>query len=236
MDRPVTDIPPLDPDDEMTTQEHTYLRLRAAIMTGALPPGHKLTIRGLADQLGLSQTPVREAIRRLSSENAIEVLENRRLRVPVMTPGRFDDLVQLRVALETHAARRCLPHISDHVIDQMTAIDTDLDELARQGEAVGMTRLNHAFHRAMYCACPDHAAMALIDSIWLQLGPFQRQLMAVAQHHYSVDHHKQILSALRRRDPEGLTAALQSDIRDGLTLAGRDLLAAHPSPRKRRPS
>lgn len=236
MDILVSDIPLLDQTEEMTTQEHTYARLRAAIMTGALPPGHKLTIRGLADQLHLSQTPVREAIRRLCSENAIEVLENRRLRIPVMTSARFDELVALRVALETHAALRCLPHLADRTIDALAAIDADLDELARQGDAVGMTRLNHAFHREMYCANPDQAAMPLIDSLWLQLGPFQRQLMAVAQHHYSIDRHKEILAALRRRDPAGLTEALQSDIRDGLTLAGRDLLAAAPSPRTRRPS
>jgi hypothetical protein len=71
----------------MTTQEYAYLRLRNAVMVGALPPGTGLTFRGLAEQLSLSPTPIREALRRLSSENAIKVLGNRRLRVPTDDPG-----------------------------------------------------------------------------------------------------------------------------------------------------
>ncbi|MDD7973845.1 GntR family transcriptional regulator [Roseinatronobacter alkalisoli] len=224
MDQKETSIPHVTRTDEMTTQEYAYLRLRSAIMVGAFPPGHKLTIRGLALELDLSQTPIREAVRRLSSESAIEVLGNRRLRVPVMTPGRFEELVQLRTVLELHAAARSLPYVSDIVIDRMVAIDMELDAAVVKNDPVGMTRLNHAFHRVLYCLNPDQAVMPLVESIWLQLGPFQRQVMATYQHHYSIDRHKEILGALRQRDLTALSESLVADIQEGLALAGKEAL------------
>ena len=97
-------VPEIQKSEGMTTQEYAYLRLRNAILVGAIQPGTSLTIRGLAEKLALSQTPIRETVRRLSTEHAIEVLGNRRLKIPVMTAGRFEELVHLRIVLETHAS------------------------------------------------------------------------------------------------------------------------------------
>ncbi|MFW2544868.1 GntR family transcriptional regulator [Primorskyibacter sp. 2E107] len=223
-------IPDVAQSPEMTTQEYAYLRLRKAIMVGAFPPGHKLTIRGLAQDLGLSQTPIRAAVRRLNSESAIEVLGNRRLRVPVMTPGRFEELVQLRTVLELHASARSLPYVSDIMIEMMDEIDRRLDASVGDNYPVEMTRLNHDFHRVLYCLNPDQAVMPLVESVWLQLGPFQRQVMVTHKSHYSIDRHKEILAALGRRDIEALSVALVADIQDGLALAGKDTLRTAMGP------
>ena len=110
----------------MTTQEYAYQRLRKALILGTIAPGVSLTIRGLAGVLGVSPTPVREALRRLGSEHAITVLENRRIRVPVMTPERLRELVALRAAVESHAAVRTLPHLTDLAIDHLAQIDDEL--------------------------------------------------------------------------------------------------------------
>ncbi|MCC5903388.1 MAG: GntR family transcriptional regulator [Halomonas sp.] len=230
MDQATPSIPDVTRTAEMTTQEHAYLRLRQAIMVGAFPPGHRLTIRGLAKDLDLSQTPIREAVRRLCSESAIEVLGNRRLRVPVMTSGRFEELIQLRTVLELHAAARSLPYVADIVIDRMAAIDTELDGAVVDNDPVEMTRLNQAFHRVLYCLNPDQAAMPLVESIWLQLGPFQRQMMSTHKEHYCIDRHKEILTALRQRNLESLSKALVADIQEGLALAGKEAFRAALTP------
>ena len=107
--KPVLAIPEAPSSADRTTQEYVYGRLRHAIMIGAIPPGTALTMRGLADTMGLSPTPVREAVRRLSSENAIQVKQNRRIVIPDMTLGRFEELVELRIVVETYAATRALP-------------------------------------------------------------------------------------------------------------------------------
>lgn len=222
-DFPLPEIPPA---EGMTTQEHAYARLRNAVMVGALKPGTALTFRGLAQALGLSPTPIREAVRRLSTEKAIEVLGNRRLRVPQMTPGRFEELVELRVLLETHAAGRALPYLSEVVIDQLTALDDRMDAAIAAHDLDALTRMNQEFHKTLYALHPDQATIPLIESIWLQLGPFQRQVIEDIAAITMVDHHKEMLAAMRARDAAALRVALERDIHDGSIRAGRAMLAS----------
>ncbi|MDQ7774902.1 MAG: GntR family transcriptional regulator [Paracoccus aminovorans] len=209
------ELPEIPHDAAMTTQEYAYLRLRNAVMLGALPPGTALTFRGLAARLGLSPTPIREAVRRLSSESAIEVLGNRRLRIPEMTPGRFEELLRLRIALETHAAARAFPWLSDMAIAGLVQIDDRMDAALDARDLDGLTRLNQQFHKQLYGLNPDQAAIPLIESVWLQLGPFQRRAIEHLALLAPPDRHKEMLAAMRARDLDGLCAAIRRDVEDG---------------------
>lgn len=218
------ELPQIPVPEGMTTQEYAYMRLRNAIMLGAIPPGTNLTIRGLASYLELSPTPVREAIRRLSSEHAVEVLGNRRLTIPHMKAGRFEELILLRITLEVHAAERALPYISGVMIDELSLLDQQMDQAIEDNRMEDLTQLNHQFHRHLYEANPNQQVVPLIESIWLQLGPFQRQVVREVKSYYSVDRHKEILEALRSRDSMGLVVAIENDIRDGIVRSGREAL------------
>jgi DNA-binding GntR family transcriptional regulator len=219
------EIPDIPPPAAATTQEYVYARLRNAIMLGAIEPGTSLTMRGLADRLGLSPTPVREAVRRLSSEHAIRIMDNRRMTVPLMTADRFEELVALRAAVESHAAIRALPYVSDIVIDRLAAIDDRMDGFVAKKDLDQLTLLNQTFHRTLYTVNPAQASMPIVESIWLQLGPFQRQVITRVSEYYRIDRHKQILAALRTRDAAALQEAIANDIADGVLTSGRNLLA-----------
>lgn len=218
------DIPEVAVDPDLTTQEQVYARLRYTVMIGAIPPDTHLTMRGLAEAMQLSPTPIREAVRRLSTEHAIKVLQNRRMVVPKMTLGRFEELVAMRVAVETHAAERALPYISDIVIDKMESVDHAMDQSIAEDDLDRLTILNQEFHRTLYMVNPNQVSMSAIESIWLQLGPFQRQVIEQLKEFYKVDRHKEILAALRSRDVAALVVATERDIRDALGRSGRKLL------------
>ncbi|WP_193143142.1 MULTISPECIES: GntR family transcriptional regulator [unclassified Meridianimarinicoccus] len=223
------DVPEIPMRDDLTIQEHVYERLRYAIMVGAFPPGTNLTMRGLAEAMGLSPTPIREAVRRLSSEHAIEVLQNRRMTVPEMTLGRFEELLALRVALEVHAAERSLPYVSNIIIENMESIDLEMDAALTRNDLDRLTILNQDFHRALYMTNPHQVSMPVIESVWLQMGPFQRQVIENVKDYYKVDRHKEILDALRARDVAALVIATESDIREGMSRSGRQQLTqSHP--------
>ena len=111
-----------------TSQEYAYQRLRHALMTGAIAPGRAITIRDIAAAMAMSATPVREALRRLSSEHALAVLTNRRIRVPEMTASRFEQLISLRCLLEVYAGKRALPYVNKVLIDRLEQIDNRMDE------------------------------------------------------------------------------------------------------------
>lgn len=218
------EVPEFEGGEGLTSQEYVYMRLRNAIMVGAIPTGASLTMRGLADVMGLSATPIREALRRLNSEQAVEAQDNRRMLIPEMNSGRFEDLVSTRLVLECHAGLRALPYISDIVIGELRVIDDEMDAAISRRDYDRMICLNHKFHRALYGANPDLTSLPLIESIWLQLGPFQRELISDVGEFYVMDDHKAILEALMDRAPEALTLAIENDIQNGLVSAGRALI------------
>ncbi len=210
----------------ITAHEAVYHRLRNALMVGAIKPGTAMRIRALAQYLGHSPTPVREALRRLSSENALQVLDNRRIIVPLINAGQFEELILLRVKLECLAAERALPYVSQILIDHMITIDTQMDRAVSKKSFDALSVLNQEFHTVLYTANPNQTVMPLVESVWLQLGPFQRQMMNKTLSYYVVDHHKHIINALTQRDTKGLCNAIAADICEGVGRAGKEVFAS----------
>ncbi|WP_408015631.1 GntR family transcriptional regulator [Rhizobium alarense] len=200
----------------MPTHEYAHRRLRQAIMVGSIRPGESLTIRGIAEAMESSPTPVREALRRLSSEGALKVLDNRRIMVPKMTVERFGELIALRSVLEQHAARRAVPHVTERVIDRMAEIDQAQDGAIARADNATALLLNQEFHRTLYTANPDQILMPMVESVWLQLGPFLGIAMEHVAQLYFVDRHQEAIAALRKRDADAVAAAIDLDIREGI--------------------
>lgn len=202
-----------------TVTQWVYRTLRDAVMNGTVLPGRALTIRELAALLDVSAMPVREALRLLAAENALELLGNRRVIVPEMTAMKFAELCEARIALETHAAARAMPYVDSRRLDELTELDTRIDEAQAAGDLIKITQLNQQFHRTLYLANPHDITQPLIESVWLQLGPFMRLAMANLADHYIADRHKEALSAIAKSDAYALKMAITSDIRDGLAFA-----------------
>ena len=210
--------------DIVTVQQRVYSELRTDILLGRIAPGEALTIRGLAERLGVSAMPIREALRRLAAERAVELLGNRRIRIPLMSPDRFDDLLAARVALETEAATRALSHVDDALIAKLEEYDAEVDAgmLARDYDR--WLSANFAFHRTLYSATPDSVFVPLIESLWLQIGPFLRQALLEVGPDYLLDRHGEALAALRARNRMALRIAIEADLRDGITHIGNELM------------
>src|SRR5690606_23865059 len=83
-----------------------YQEIRQSLMVGTFAPGEKVSLRSLAQQVGTSLTPVREAVNRLIAESAFEVLPNRWVMIPTMTEEKFDEITHWRCQLESDATRR----------------------------------------------------------------------------------------------------------------------------------
>ena len=220
-------IPPDQKDSliqDSTTQESIYKRLRYAIMTGCIAPGVSLTIRGLAEILEVSPTPVREAIRRLSAEGALQVLDNRRVVTPTMNLKRFDELINIRVVMECYAAESALPYISEVQIDELEKLDQHMDTIIIKNDHESIAAHNFNFHSMLYTINPNQVVMPMIESVWLQLGPYSRTALSELTEYYLVDHHKEAIEALRARNSKDLRNAIESDIVDGLGKLGRNKL------------
>lgn len=204
-----------------SAKQWVYRVLRHAIMTGRFEPGEPVTINGLAEALGVSAMPVREALHRLVAEGALELLDNRRVRVPDLDPHSFEEVLDARIALETRAAERAMPFIDDMRLARMRAFDKQADQALAAGNFGRLVEANFDFHRCLYEARPGTVLLPLIESLWLRLGPFMRRAGETLSETYQVDRHAEALAAIVARDAEALKAAIVADIRDGAGHLGR---------------
>ena len=202
--------------DEQKTHEWVYQLLRSNLLCGRIEPGKPLTIRGLAEVLDTSPMPVREALHRLACEGAVEVKNNRRVIVPLMTAEKFNELCDLRILLETHAAEGALPFITDADIERLEQLDAEIDAAVERSDSDRISLGNQAFHRYLYSANPFQISVPLIESLWLQLGPFSRIAIDKLEKVYLVDRHVEAIEALKARNGFGLRRAIEADIRDGI--------------------
>lgn len=221
------------PDDELGSDDgplhdRVYRALRDALITGRIVPGRAVTLRGLAQSLGVSPMPVREAIRRVSAEGGLVVGANRRVWVPDMDAARFDELVRTRTLLEPEAAVRALPHIDAARIDRLRAIDDSIDAALAEGDVEAYMAGNHRFHFEIYAAAPSRVLLPLIESLWLQFGPFMRSVYGRVGTAVLVDHHVHALDAIAAHDPARLAEAIRADIMDGMDLIDDTVLRRIP--------
>jgi DNA-binding GntR family transcriptional regulator len=133
-----------------------------------------------------------------------------------MTAEKFSELCNLRILLETHAAEGALPYIKESDIDTLEQLDADIDAAVERNDTDYISLNNQAFHRHLYSANPFQISVPLIESLWLQLGPFSRIAIDKLEKAYLVDRHAEAIAALRKRDAFGLQRAIEADIRDGI--------------------
>ena len=209
----------------LTTHEEVYRRLREQILYGGIKPGSAVTLRGLADELGVSPMPVREAVRRLIAERALLLQDNRRVLVPPMTRDTFDQILFARRALEPELAARALAKLTQRDIAAIQATDNAIDTAMRAGDTEGYMRANHQFHFSIYRRSEAWTLVALVDSIWLQFGPFMRMAYGRIGTSTIEDHHEFALAAMRKGDAEGLRKAIEADIGQGMGFIGEAILS-----------
>ena len=218
-------LPPLRRRAGETVGEYVHRRLRQAFILGRFPPGTAVTIRGWAALIGTSPMPVREAMRRLVAEGALELLDNGRARVPMMTDARFASLIETRVLLETAAARRALPCIDAERLADLRRLDRAMWDVFARGDIDRTIDANLTFHRKLYSYAPDDVLTPFIEGVWLQIGPYLRAAYYGSRAYYRVDRHTEALAAIAAGDADALACAIAADTRDGVghLIAGRPL-------------
>ena len=210
------DLLMLEKTADLKTNQWVYQLLRTNLLCGKIAPGIPLTIRGLAEVLDVSPMPVREALHRLACEGAVEAKNNRRVIVPLMTAEKFSELCELRILLETHAAESALPYVRESDISNLETIDASIDDAVQRGDAEATSLLNQDFHRSLYSANPFQIVVPLVESLWLQLGPFSRIAISKLEKIYIVDRHAEAIEALKQQNSFALRRAIEADIRDGI--------------------
>lgn len=208
----------------LTTHESVYRSLRDRILCGGFEPGEAVTLRGIADELNVSPMPIREAVRRLIAERALEMRDNRRIVVPPMTRTKFNQIVYARRSLEPELAALALPRLTSTVIARIGAIDADLGKAVERGDPAGYMRCNYLFHFTIYDRAASEMLLALVGSVWLQFGPFMRMAYGRVGTSDLEDFHEMAIAAMKSGDEAGLRQAIADDIEQGMGYIGDTVL------------
>lgn len=218
----------------VTLSEVVYRDIRELILAGQVAPGEKFTLRGMAEAVGTSPMPVREAVGRLSAEGALEILPNRAIRVPIMTRERFAELTIIRAEMEGLAAEYAARNAGAEEIAVACGFHEEFAAESAKADPDGAAalRLNKDLHFAVYQAAHMPNLLQIIDGLWLQVGPVinldlrasGRRLKEVEAH----KHHARLIAALKAGDGASARQALADDIRAAASfiLATGDLPSA----------
>lgn len=198
------------------THQKVYHQLRELVLFGELAPGQPVTIQGLVDRLGAGMTPVREAIRRLTSEGALEFQGNRRVSVPTPDSASIEELIFARGALETELARRAARNATKAGYRALKEIDTRLDHAISQGDVGAYLHENYAFHAKLYEMANAPILAEIADGLWLRYGPSLRVVCGRMGTQNLIDHHKEALEALKNGDADAVASAIKEDVVQGM--------------------
>lgn len=203
-------------DRKIPSHELTYARLRDMVLYGHLEPGQPVTIQGLVGDLDAGMTPVREALRRLTAEGALEPQGNRRVTVPRLTAAILEELAFARLTIEPRLAELAAPQLTPELIATLTALDERVNEALRVGDIPAYLQGNHAFHFALYEASGAGVLLDIARSLWLRFGPSLRVVCGVSGIEGLPDGHIEALAAMRAGDAKALALAVRNDIAQGV--------------------
>ncbi|WP_438811049.1 GntR family transcriptional regulator [Rhodobacter flavimaris] len=196
--------------------ESVYRGLRTMILGGDFAPGQAVTIQGLVELLGAGMTPVREAIRRLISEGALQFQGNRRVSVPELTLSQIDEILYARTALEPELARRAAQKITPTHIYELRTIDDALNAAIARGDVKAYLLQNYRFHMTLYSVAQAEVLLPLVQALWLRSAPSLRVMCGRFGTQNLPDMHIEALDALRAGDGEAVAEAIRQDIAQGL--------------------
>jgi DNA-binding GntR family transcriptional regulator len=199
-----------------TLRLRVYGALARGLMGGMFTPGEAVSLRTLAARLGTSAMPVREAVSRLIAARALLMLPNRSVIIPRMTRERFLELTRIRQKLEGMLAEMaCIKATASDIAD-LVRINDDLKRCLATDDLRGAMSGNMTFHFALYEFAGSEVTLPLVETLWLQAGPFVALSAKLPNMRWNLRHHGRLITALRAGDHKAARRAIEDDIEQSL--------------------
>jgi DNA-binding GntR family transcriptional regulator len=207
------------------TKSELALRvLRERIRSGQLEVGYRLQVDDLATELGMSPTPIREALRLLQADRLVHYEPHRGVVVARHAPEKLSDVYQMRLQLEPLATRLAIQRMAPEQKDAVNAIHEDLVAAGRAGRGKRLAQLNSDWHLAIYRASDSVLLQEFIARLW-DVFPWRTNWAVEQRSADSVIEHEQVMAALNAGDPEAGAEAMRAHIHAGSISEQPELIA-----------
>jgi DNA-binding GntR family transcriptional regulator len=205
-----------------------YQQIKEAIMSGTFQPGERLPIRSLAEKMGTSITPVREALLKLVSLGALNLKPAHPISVPVLNKEKYLENRTIRIAIEGLAAAQAAGKIKKQHLNRLVKINDEMNNASSENRFNDLVANNYLFHIELCKAADMPALLEIVEILWLKIGPSLNLLNTYINPQSlensvskKIDYHRPILDALEKGDSETAKAAMEKDLLQG----GAPLLA-----------
>lgn len=187
--------------------EYVHRRVRQAILEAELPPGETMSQVALAEELGVSRTPLREALRMLQGEGLIEARPNRRVRVAPMSVDDLEQLYAVRVSLEAEALRLSVPRMT---AEDIAHLEGSIAEMAHFAEQRDMRRwlVPHAEYHRQLTVLAGERFTTLLSQLFDHAERYRRLHLGHGPSAWATADHREILDAVKRGDVPGAAGLL----------------------------
>lgn len=211
---------PLEIGGDGKVHDQVYEALSDALIQGRIPPLKPVSLRTLAQDLGVSPMPVREAVRRLITERALELqAHNKRLRVPELTEKRLTQLQKARQWVEPELAALAAQRMTKDVLRRLKEDDARLMKALSSGDVSAYMQANQDFHFTIYARADADLFHDMARTLWLQAGPFMRVVFGrLGTVQLPKDHHQDLIMAFETGDAEAARISMSADIGEGMDL------------------
>ena len=180
-----------------------YERLHGDILGGKLAPGTRLKQEELTDWLGVSRTPVREALVRLESEGLIEFVRRNLAIVSAIPRKKIEEIFELRMLLEGYAAEKTSERLDDRTLNKLKQLIEEMDSCHSTKQAEKLLRLNDEFHRLICSLSNNDTLLQVLEQIWRDIRRLRFNYLVTPEgHERSTREHKQLVAAIESGNKE----------------------------------
>jgi len=189
-------------DSHLTLRERIVATIRSAIINGQLKPGSRIAETEFAERFGISRTPIREAFRQLETEGFITVQPRKGAIVASFSAQDVSDFYDLKVILEGYAARLATMALTEEEIDRMDTLNKMMEAASAKKDIRKVLDLHNEFHNTFLRAAGNDRLHQIVQTMVAQFQRYRMILAVPGKVEGSIDQHKEIVDAFRKRDPD----------------------------------
>ena len=203
---------------------HVFENLKQAIVRGDFSPGNRLVESRIAEAMGISRTPVREAIHKLEREGLIQKLPRGGFSVSSLTREEIEETFGIRSVLESYAARLAALKHHKHELEPLEEKIEEFQYFLHRGEMEALLKINTEFHSLLYAMSRSPKLIKMINDLQDQIYRFRRIILNIEMMaKTSNDDHRQMLRAMKRRDADRVERLVRQHILRGQKVVLKDL-------------
>ena len=205
-------------DEYLPLRDVVFKTLRQAILKGELEPGERLMEIQLAERLGVSRTPIREAIRKLELECLVLMIPRKGAEVAKISESNLRDVLEVRRSLEELAIDLACQRITEEELDELNKAEVDFKAAIENGDAMQIAQTDESFHEIIYNSTKNQKLVQILNNLREQMYRYRVEYLKDEKNFpILIREHSQIVEGLTAKDKTMLTAAMHKHVMNQAT-------------------